>query len=368
MAIVMVVMAHSYCLLQRLAHAAYIGRAVNLLERSVINLGPVGVELFFVLSGFLIGGILIKLFQSTDFTFATVRGFWIRRWFRTLPNYWLILTLNIILFRFVKGNTLDPENYIGYFFLQNLVHPNILNLFPEGWSLSVEEWFYLTLPVVMYLSSLIFRPADKGRFLLRVFMGYLCFFLLVRVANAFHPLNGNDPDEGIRKVVLFRLDAVMYGVLFAWFSFYYKAALDRIKKPLFIFSVLGSVVLYYFIVKYELAFTPQPNHTFRFFTNAFLYMVIPVVFSCCLPYASGVKEFRNKYLAGAVRHISTVSYSIYLVHFSLFAMWFYNFKVSSVWMGIAQYVLYWAVVIGTSSLLYRFFELPVMKLRDKWSK
>ena len=67
-----------------------------------------------------------------------------------------------------------------------------------------------------------------------------------------------------------------------------------------------------------------------------------------------------------VKHISKISYSIYLVHFSLFIPLFINLRVKSTSIGIAQYLIYWIVVIGFSSLLYRFFEYPVMKLRDRW--
>ncbi len=60
-----------------------------------------GVELFFVLSGFLIGGILIKTFNDKEnFGIKTIANFWVRRWFRTLPNYYLILIINIIVVYF----------------------------------------------------------------------------------------------------------------------------------------------------------------------------------------------------------------------------------------------------------------------------
>src|SRR5450432_1247018 len=49
-----------------------------------------GVELFFVLSGFLIGSILLKIFNEPDFKFESVMNFFKRRWLRTLPNYYLI--------------------------------------------------------------------------------------------------------------------------------------------------------------------------------------------------------------------------------------------------------------------------------------
>jgi len=359
-------MAHSYCLLQRLTNAPVLIKYVNLFERYIINLGPIGVELFFVLSGFLIGGILIKIFDNTDFTFAEVRQFWVRRWFRTLPNYWLILSLNIIILVFLKGNSIDNNQFIGYIFLQNFIHPDVLHVFPEGWSLSIEEWFYLTLPVIIYLSTLVIKPANKPGFLIRVFLCYLSLFLAIRIFNAFNPINGIDPDEGIRKIVVFRLDAVMYGVLAAYFNYYHKPLMDGVKKKLFIISLLGSFILYFFIVKYELAFRAQLNPVFRFLCNAFLYMIIPLIFSLSLPYAAGTKEWSNKFVMAIVKHISKISYSIYLVHFSLFIPLFINLRVKSTSIGIAQYLIYWIVVIGFSSLLYRFFEYPVMKLRDRW--
>ena len=366
MAIIMVVMAHSYCLLQRLTNAPVLSRFVNLFERYIINLGPIGVELFFVLSGFLIGGILIKVFHNSGFTFKEVRVFWVRRWFRTLPNYWLILSVNILLFVFLKGNPFDASQLWGYVFLQNFVHSDSSRVFPEGWSLSVEEWFYLTLPVVIYLSAIVFKPANKGTFLWKVFISYLSFFLLVRVANAFNPINGADPDEGIRKVVVFRLDAVMYGVIAAYFNFYKEATLRDIKRYLFFISLLCSFILYYFIVRYELAFRSQHDPLFRFMSNAFLYLLIPFLFSLSLPFAAGIKAFRSRFINVVVQHISKISYSVYLVHFSLFIPMFYNLKVTATWMGIAQYFLYWIVVLVCSSLLYRYFEYPVTQLRDKW--
>jgi len=57
--------------------------------------GVYGVEIFFVLSGFLIGRIVYRIYSSEDFGFSKVFYFWIRRWFRTLPNYYLALAVNI---------------------------------------------------------------------------------------------------------------------------------------------------------------------------------------------------------------------------------------------------------------------------------
>lgn len=59
--------------------------------------GVMGVEIFFVLSGYLIGSILLRLFVKENFGMSDVKYFLIRRWFRTLPSYYLALVLNILL-------------------------------------------------------------------------------------------------------------------------------------------------------------------------------------------------------------------------------------------------------------------------------
>ncbi len=90
------------------SHALWIVPGVKGLIPDMLRLaGVMGVEIFFVLSGFLIGRIVYKLFVSDDFNFNKVKYFWIRRWFRTLPNYYFILIVNILLALYL-GNEL-PE-------------------------------------------------------------------------------------------------------------------------------------------------------------------------------------------------------------------------------------------------------------------
>src|ERR1041384_552442 len=119
-----------------------------------------GVSIFFVLSGFLIGGILIKNLENKTINKRLLLDFWIRRWFRTLPNYLFILVivtaLNVL---FTDGFSI---NYIKRYFIfsQNLFyqHPSF---FPEAWSLSVEEWFYLLIPVIIFSSILFVKITAK---------------------------------------------------------------------------------------------------------------------------------------------------------------------------------------------------------------
>ena len=368
--ILAVVFGHSFGLFERLGYIPYWGTVTHKCGENVLELGIFGVELFFVLSGFLIGNILIKTFLAADnFTFSDVRQFWVRRWFRTLPNYWLILTVNIILYQVLHYIPFEPVQLKAYVFLQNLWYPNMLNSLPEGWSLSVEEWFYLTLPVAMCLLAYVFKPVHKVRLLFRIFIGYLLVFLLVRVFNAINPINGFDPDEGIRKVVVFRLDAVMYGVVMAYLVHVRPLMMQKAAKYLFFAGIAGIVALFYLVIKYDFVLRPSHNTVVRFLDNAFLYMVMPLVCSLCLPFLHNLRYVKSKLVSSGVSYVSKISYSVYLVHFSLvYRLLCYPIKVSTFKGTLAVYIFYWVVVFVLSGLIYRYFEFPVMKLRDRFTR
>ena len=78
--------------------------------------------MFFVLSGFLIGGILIRALERDGATMATLLHFWIRRWFRTLPNYFLILLLLSAISCWLYHRSFWTLDY--FFFLQNFNKPS----------------------------------------------------------------------------------------------------------------------------------------------------------------------------------------------------------------------------------------------------
>lgn len=176
-----------------------------------------GVELFFVLSGFLIGGILIKIFQNTESpTIRTIWNFWIRRWFRTLPNYYLVLILNILFVSYgIINEDFSQFNWKFFLFLQNFSQP-FYGFFWESWSLSIEEWFYLLFPIILgcfYLLGKALKISKKSIFLYSISLFLLIPLLLrVFVASKF------EVDQfwlGVKiyKVVIYRLDGIALGLL-----------------------------------------------------------------------------------------------------------------------------------------------------------
>src|SRR3954454_24451949 len=133
--------------------------------------GAVGVNIFFSLSGFLIGRLLLSV-ADEGLRFAAIGRFWVRRWLRTLPLYYVVLTFTC----WYTGNY-DARSY---FFLQNFTFSRPQPLL-VSWSLVLEEFFYLFYPLLMLLAaSLSPRPLSGRRSVLSV---ALALIVLCNVAR-----------------------------------------------------------------------------------------------------------------------------------------------------------------------------------------
>tara|TARA_R100000406_G_scaffold87632_1_gene72425 strand:- start:2448 stop:3215 length:768 start_codon:yes stop_codon:yes gene_type:complete len=181
-----------------------------------------GVAIFFVLSGFLIGGILIKILNKKVLTFGGMLHFWKRRWFRTLPNYFLILSILLILNLLFTPNFTILDKLQYFIFSQNLFweHPAF---FPEAWSLSIEEWFYLLIPIIIYVFIRILKFSPKKA----VLIAAIVILITVTLYRYFLHINLDIDsyqtwDKMIRRQVFTRLDSLMYGIIGAYIYFYFR--------------------------------------------------------------------------------------------------------------------------------------------------
>ncbi|MCG7600468.1 acyltransferase [Halomonas sp. McH1-25] len=313
--------------------------------------GFFGVELFFVLSGFLIGGILLRLFDNGGARpgHRDILQFWVRRWCRTLPNYYLFLLLNLTLFAAWFG----PRGWQwGYFlFLQNLAWP-AGQLMPESWSLAVEEWFYLTAPLGFGLACLLL--ASRRHAMLAAIVTCLLLSNLARLGVVIW----TDPswDEGIRKIVLLRLDSIAWGCLMAWLAAYRADWLSRWRYRLAgagSVLTLGAILLLAMGVRQ--GFSPLWHGLLLFtMTSAGFAFLLPAFAHCPRPKA---------WLAAPITGLSLISYSAYLVHFSLVIPLLRRLVGSEHSLTGVDLVLYPLLTIVISTLVYCYFEKPMTAIR-----
>ena len=294
-------------------------------------IGGLGVELFFVLSGFLIGGLLLDVAERSP----AWRGwytFLIRRWMRTLPLYFLWVAVLLVIMR--------PPSRSEYAFLfltftQNLFWPMPAdNWFAVSWSISVEEWFYLLFSSVLLGLTALWR---RGAMIVTCLL-----FLVVPLALRFAYGDVQDIDAGIRKVVAFRLDAIIYGVVAIWCCRRYPAVVAQLRGILFA-AGLGL-----------LAAIP----TFAITMPAWAaYSIVPLCLALCLPAMAALARWPG---AALVVWISTRSYGLYLIHLTLIQVIDGRKGSMPPLLGLLIALILSLVV---ADLLYRFFERPILRLR-----
>ena len=319
-----------------------------------------GVELFFVLSGFLIGSILYKTFVNESFTLKSVFYFLKRRWFRTLPNYYLVLLLNILI-AYLLGFSI--ENMGSYFlFLQNFASKSPV-FFPESWSLSIEEFTYLLLPFSLFFVGLVKLKNKTKLFLLVIVALILVFWMNKFYYHSQHTIsNLSEWNLNLKSVLIYRIDAILMGVLAAWISLNFS---EFWKKSKTIFALIGFGFLFFLmfgILPLNLTIEQNP-----FFWNVLYLPITSVAFAFLLPFFSEWKMYTNPVLY-PVELISKISYSIYLLHYSIILQLLKVFMDTSQMSTTERHFftfIYLTITFLLSYILYRFYEKPIMNWRDK---
>jgi len=312
-----------------------------------------GVDLFFVLSGFLIGGILLRgMMKEERINFSFVKTFLIRRWFRTLPNYFLFLLLNIILIASGLANGFLNKYLITFFvFMQNFFKPYDF-LYWESWSLSVEEWFYLLFPIGILLFYFLIK-SKKSLFIVLTLL-LILFSTVVRFYKARH--NGytyETWDSWIRKLVPCRFDSIGFGLLAAWIHFYYR---DLWIKTKWICFFLG-IILFGVVITWNFNNAPYFACTSYFTVSSLAGMFL-------LPLAEQEKTYSGNW-GKAVIGMSLISYAVYLTHLGIMGALINNTRYwEHPWL---YYLVYWGSTLLFSALVYNYFEKPITNLRERFT-
>jgi peptidoglycan/LPS O-acetylase OafA/YrhL len=175
-----------------------------------------GVDLFFVLSGFLIGGICFRSFRDEEFSFW---NFWRSRWWRTLPPYAAALLLYLAVRQFYLPFPPLPSYY--FVFLQNYLG---VTGFGPSWSLCVEEHFYLCLPILVFF-ALRFAGHRVLKFLLPIL-----FFGPLALRLGTYWIEGSMPSQWYWMTHL-HCEGLIAGVWLSYLLVFDRPGFDRLKKP-----------------------------------------------------------------------------------------------------------------------------------------
>jgi peptidoglycan/LPS O-acetylase OafA/YrhL len=314
------------------------------------------VELFFVLSGFLIGGILLKKFKNVNL--STIFNFYKNRWFRTLPNYYLFLLINI-LFSFFLFKRISVHTPKYFFFIQNLLFDsNSEGFFGESWSLAIEEWFYLLCPVIIIIISFL---KVKNKVLISAFILLLSSLVLKYIQFVSNNYDPENYDVLIRKVTILRMDSISTGLILAWVKNTFPNVFIKFNFK-YICLILGVIFLLYRAV-----FSSSINDLIFWDDVVFRDTFNSIAISLLFPFFYSLRyNFDSNIFTKLITWVSLISYSMYLVHYSIINQTIKAFFwPDNGYMSIFLFIMYFLLTLIISTLNFIFFETKVTKLRDK---
>ncbi len=343
------------------SHSSWIYNSTSLFGKLQDASGFLGVELFIVLSGFLIGGIVYKQFLHENYGLKDAYLFVSRRLMRVLPSYYLIvfiLTIVYLIFGF-------PISQVGYYLLliQNFATP-IPSFFPESWSLPVKEMGYIFVIILLVVVSKSFAKVSKQVLFLTVILGLIAFTFFLKLYYDLHSTNLDlkQWSFNIRSVVIYRIDSVLIGVLFGYFNYNYKELLLAKRNWFLVIGILLLILLVLCIVVFKFRLDNA-----SWFWNILCLPLLSLTICMFIPFLLNWK-MPSQRIGNGITFICDISYSIYLLHYSLVLFllkYFINTKNFETWQLNSFTILYVSVTVGLSYLMYTYFEKPINEYRAK---
>jgi peptidoglycan/LPS O-acetylase OafA/YrhL len=305
----------------------------------VYFIGVLGVALFFALSGFLIGRILLRE-AARDASWINFGIFLVRRWMRTLPLYFVVLAILLIAVPTQYGTRLE---YAAMFatMTQNLWHEMPADYwFSVSWSLTIEEWFYVFFGIAVFGSFMVFR--DKARTWVPI-VAFISIPLLVRIFV---------PGMATHQIALIRLDEIAYGVV--------MAVMYERRSRIFDYPKTCLAIGLLFMLSAWTGRIPAPVGL----RDAFAYSTQMIGCALMLPAALRLKSLPRT-AEWAVRRLSIQSYGLYLMHEIIlvdFAQELWGRHGVPAWICVLIALILPFVL---SYLSHRFFESPILRMRPK---
>ncbi|MGG1946375.1 acyltransferase [Trinickia sp. NRRL B-1857] len=316
---------------------------VSIAQYPFTHFGREGVNLFFTLSGFLVGGLLLR--QYAEDGAIDARRFIVRRIFKIWPAYYVLIAFHAM----TRRHPLDS------FLVQNLTHlQNYLGTsISQTWSLAVEEHFYLLLPAVL----LVFSRWRIGARAMLAMLGAVCLFVLVIRSIAV----GEGRLEAAFAYTQYRIDSLLAGVMLAVVYWMRPELYRRLARctPMLVAMVLMLAAWLGFGTPYT-ALDESIGYTIQ--SVGFVALIVLM-----LEHAGAIRRMR---WFRAVAWIGVYSYGIYLWHsIALAPGAIFIAKATAagmprpiVWAGALA--MQATIAIGVGYVTTRAIEFPFLKLRN----
>ena len=310
--------------------------------------GWTGVDLFFVLSGYLVSGLIIKEYKI--YGSFNAKRFLIRRGFKIYPTYYLFIIFSFFLATYSKSVHNKPT--IGGLIHESLFVANYFS-FNNGhlWSISVEEHFYFALSIV-FLLLLKFKKIELRSFV------FIYVFLLVagigfRLYNYINFSDYNFERDYVKSH--YRFDALFFGVLLAYLVNYQSEFIARVLayKYRIVFIILSIALLSTNFIFERHAYHIIPVTNLAFNPICFGYLMLIII------------DIKNKTFLKIITPLSYIgmySYSIYLFH-RVFAEGAIHFFKNG---GVLYYLAYLSSAFIVGIVVSKCVEYPLINIREKY--
>jgi peptidoglycan/LPS O-acetylase OafA/YrhL len=325
--------------------------------------GWAGVDLFFVLSGFLITGILLKSEKNEE----GLGHFYMRRVLRLFPIYYLCLAIYFI-------GSVVAHGYLSWQFLatyilylqaifphswMNIDHTQVVwwsgSGFSVMWSLSIEEFFYLAWAPLVFLV--------KGRD--RVLIPLLGAILLIEPVIRFFAYS--DHAAELRQMFFARADSLAAGAMIAVCMRSYGPQVYAFCQRNYTAMLSSACFLFVAAIGGDLLYTSLPNNvpgdlperTYSALMYTVLWMAFSLILLLCITHSGSSHRLTRAFRNRGLRYMGTISYCLYLIHYPLRQIMVVHFgRGPGIFLGLVASLL-------LASLSWKYFEGPIARWKEK---
>ena len=322
------------------------------------SLGWSGVNLFFVISGFLITGILLDSKEKPHY----FKNFYIRRTLRIFPIYYMSLAVVTFYAILLGGKITDLPYYVIY--LQNYLlgmknwGPSFPIAFNHTWSLALEEQFYLLWPLFV-------RILDRRK----LFYCILSFFVISLGSRAFFMFATQNPNLVFTPLTT-QLDGLGAGALLALLVRYEQVRIPDLiyrSKIILLLSAIGLAVV---IFSTGPSAYWNPVNYFTQLKNLVLYSFLGVFFASIVSLAIFNGGLLARFLQNkGLMFIGKISYGIYLYHFPIFILMpklaqYFGVEIFAEKSWVADLIKL-ALTFIIAIISWNLIELPFLSLKER---